>query len=408
MSQVQVGLPAGAVAEAPTAPPVRRQRLVFAGVVALIALYPFVHPAVDQWLDAQTMLPVMEISLFVILALGLNIVVGFAGLLDLGYVAFFAIGAYTAAFLTSPQSPLVQAGVSAPFWVAMVVSVAVAALFGVLLGAPTLRLRGDYLAIVTLAFGEIVPRFFINLDKWTKGTKGMNPIAKPILFGGYHVGDPLPGVHLTVAGREVNTGQATWYWLILLIGLLSIFLVGRLRDSRLGRAWMAMREDEVAASFMGINLVQTKLLAFGLGASFSGFSGSIFASILQVVDPSQFDFSVSIIVLSMVIVGGLGNIWGVILGGYLMGFFNFFLAPNANNWLDRAASSTHLTFLSHVDLADKKLLIFGLALVLMMRLRPEGLVPSARRKEELRPETADIAGAERQTLYGASDNAGGD
>jgi branched-chain amino acid transport system permease protein len=384
----------------------RRKGIIFASVVLLVALYPLIHPAIDQALQTQTMFPMMEIALFVILALGLNIVVGFAGLLDLGYVAFFAIGAYTVAFLTSPQSVLVQAGISAPFWVAMFLSLFVAAFFGVLLGAPTLRLRGDYLAIVTLAFGEIVPRLFLNLEKWTKGSKGINPIAKPLIFGGYHVGDPIPGFHLVIAGREVNSGQASWYWLILCIGLISIFLTIRLRDSRLGRAWMAMREDEVAASFMGINLVQTKLLAFGLGASFSGFAGSIYASILQTIDPSQFQFDVSIIVLAMVIVGGLGNIWGVIVGGFLMGFFNFFLAPNANNWLDSIASATHLALLGKFRLDDKKLMIFGLALVLMMVLRPEGLIPSARRKAEMHPESEDLAAAEQQTLYDAASGGG--
>ncbi len=378
----------------------RRKQLLFAALLTVIALYPLIHPAVDVALDTQTMLPLMQITLFVILALGLNIVVGFAGLLDLGYVAFFALGAYTVAFLTSPQSPLVQAGISAPFWVAMFFSLVVAALFGVLLGAPTLRLRGDYLAIVTLAFGEIVPRLFLNLEKWTKGSKGINPIAKPVLFGGYHIGDPIPGFDLTVAGRQVNSGQAAWYWLILIVGLLTIFLITRLRDSRLGRAWMAMREDEVAASFMGINLVQTKLLAFGLGASFSGFSGSIFASILQTIDPSQFQFDVSIQVLAMVIVGGLGNIWGVIVGGFLIGAFNYLLAPNASRWLGPLGDA--------IRLEDKKLLVFGLALVLMMTLRPEGLIPSARRKAELHPEADDTVAAERQTLYGQSDTAGGD
>lgn len=379
---------------------------IAAGVL-LAALYPLIHPAVDQALDSQTMFPVMQIALFVILALGLNIVVGFAGLLDLGYVAFFAIGAYTVAFLTSPQSPVVQRGVSLPFWLAMIASVLVATLFGVLLGAPTLRLRGDYLAIVTLAFGEIVPLAFLNLEELTKGSKGISQMAKPALLGGYHIGDPIPGLNLVVAGRPVNTGQAAWYWLILVVGLFSIFLSTRMRDSRLGRAWMAMREDEVAASFMGINLVVTKLLAFGLGASFSGFAGSLYASIYQTIDPSQFDFSVSIIVLAMVIVGGLGNIWGVIVGGFLMGSFNFFLAPNANNWLRGLAELTGMPFLAF-RLDDKKLLIFGLALVLMMVLRPEGLLPSARRKAELHPESEDIAAAERQTLYGTGDTAGGD
>ncbi len=415
MSQVQVAQTAEA-GEAPrgshvdpfTEQPVtraemRRKVLIFAAAVAVVALFPLIHPAADRALGAQTMLPMMQIALFVILALGLNIVVGFAGLLDLGYVAFFAIGAYTVAFLTSPQSVLVERGISAPFWLAMVISLFVAGIFGVVLGAPTLRLRGDYLAIVTLAFGEIVPVVIRNMEKWTKGTKGINPIGQPALPGDYKIGDPIPGFTLTVAGDRVNSGHATWYWLVLLVGLLTIFLISRLRDSRLGRAWMAMREDEVAASFMGVNLVQTKLLAFGLGASFSGFSGSIFASMLQVIDPSQFDFSVSIIVLSMVIVGGLGNIWGVILGGFLMGFFNFFLAPNANEWLRRFAGATNLDFLANVRLDDKKLFIFGLSLVLMMVLRPEGLIPSARRKAELHPETEDQANAERQTLYGTSD-----
>lgn len=383
-----------------------RKNLWFIGGALLIALYPLIHPAVDIALQTQTMLPMMQIALFVILALGLNVVVGFAGLLDLGYVAFFAIGAYTMAFLTSPQSPLVIAGFSLPFWLAMPMSLLVAALFGVILGAPTLRLRGDYLAIVTLAFGEIVPRLFLNLEQWTKGSKGINPIGKPALFGGYHIGDPIPGLRLVVAGREVNTGQASWYWLILSVGLLTVFLIGRLRDSRLGRAWMALREDEVAASFMGINLVATKLLAFGLGASFSGFSGSIYASILQTIDPDQFQFDVSIIVLAMVIVGGLGNIWGVIAGGFLMGFFNFFLAPNANNWLASIAKTTNIEALSGVRLDDKKLLIFGLTLVLMMLTRPEGLIPSARRKAELHPESDGASHAEQETLYDATGRPG--
>jgi branched-chain amino acid transport system permease protein len=393
-------------ASGPSAPAWRRIPIAALVVLAIAALYPLIHPALDQALGTQTMLPLMQIALFVILALGLNIVVGFAGLLDLGYVAFFAIGAYTVGFLTSPQSPIVQRGFSVPFWVAMPVSVVIATLFGVILGAPTLRLRGDYLAIVTLAFGEIVPLAFLNLEQYTNGSRGISQMARPVLVGGYHIGDPIPALGYSIAGRTINTGQASWYWLILAIGLLSIFLCIRMRDSRLGRAWMAMREDEVAASFMGINLVTTKLFAFGLGASFSGFAGSIYASIFQTIDPGQFDFSISIIVLAMVIVGGLGNLWGVIAGGFLMGAFNFFLAPNANNWLASLADATGLGFLAF-RLDDKKLLIFGLSLVLMMVLRPEGLIPSARRKAELHPETEGIAAAERQTLFGQSDTAGG-
>ena len=382
----------------------------FAIFLAIVAIFPLIHPAVDRLIGAQTMFPMMQIALFIILALGLNIVVGFAGLLDLGYVAFFAIGAYVVAFFSSPQSPFVNgriASINLPFWVVMPLSIAVATVFGVLLGAPTLRLRGDYLAIVTLAFGEIVPLAFINLEQWTNGPRGMVQMARPALFGGYHIGDPIPGLNINIAGGQVNSGQASFYWITLLIGLLTVFLITRMRDSRMGRAWMAMREDEVAASFMGINLVRTKLLAFGLGASFSGFAGSLYAAIFQTIDPSQFNFSVSIIVLAMVIVGGLGNIWGVIVGGFLMGAFNFFVAPNANNWFSRLADQTGQGWLA-INLADKKLLIFGLTLVLMMVLRPEGLIPSARRRAELRPETQGEADAERQTLYGQSDTAGGD
>src|SRR5262245_8861177 len=188
MSQAQAHIAAEERRPAPAAgrpaSPVEQRRIPTATIVvlAIIAFYPLIHPAVDQLLGTQTMLPMMQIALYVILALGLNIVVGFAGLLDLGYVAFFAIGAYTVGFLTSPQSPIVQGGFSVPFWVAMPISIAIATLFGVLLGAPTLRLRGDYLAIVTLAFGEIVPLAFLNLEQYTNGSRGMSQMARPVLF----------------------------------------------------------------------------------------------------------------------------------------------------------------------------------------------------------------------------------
>src|SRR5437868_5138180 len=201
------------------------------------------------------MIPVL---IFTLLALGLNIVVGYAGLLDLGYAAFFAIGAYTAAFLTSPQSPL---PFRTDFWIALLASWAVAALFGVVLGAPTLRLRGDYLAIVTLAFGEIVPRVFLNLEQWTRGSKGISPIGRPH----FPWIESSSGGGAAVVQKELfATDQTLWYYLILLVGAVSVFIIIRLRDSRLGRAWMAIREDEVAASSMGIDLVRTKLMAFAL------------------------------------------------------------------------------------------------------------------------------------------------
>ncbi|MDP8923203.1 MAG: branched-chain amino acid ABC transporter permease [Chloroflexota bacterium] len=340
-----------------------RNRILFGVFVAFIMLYPLL----DRALGIGRMGSMNPILIFTLLALGLNIVVGMAGLLDLGYAAFFAIGGYTVAFLTAPQSPLVQRGIEADFWVALVVSFVVAAIFGVILGAPTLRLRGDYLAIVTLAFGEIVPRAFLNLEGLTNGAKGMNPIGRPHFFQ-----------HELLASDQVP-----WYYLILAVTAFSIFVMVRLRDSRLGRAWVAMREDEVAAASMGINLVQTKLLAFALGASFSGFGGALYASMLQFIDPFQFDFSISIILLAMVILGGIGNIWGVMFGAIVLGWFNFILVDSAAHWLRGLSEALGQPWLAQIDVANSKLMVFGLALVLMMLIRPEGIFPSAQRKAEL-------------------------
>jgi branched-chain amino acid transport system permease protein len=335
-------------------------RFVLAGALVLV------YPLIDRWLGLGTLGAMLPILIYVMLALGLNIVVGYAGLLDLGYAAFFAIGAYTTAFLTSPQSVLVRAGFETSFWVALIVSFFVAALFGVILGAPTLRLRGDYLAIVTLAFGEIVPRVFLNLEHLTGGSKGLNPIGRPRI-GGYELGfDQLP-----------------WYYLIVLVGTLSIWAILRLYNSRLGRAWIAIREDELAASSLGINLVSTKLLAFALGASFAGFAGSIFASLFQFIDPFQFDFSISILVLSMVILGGLGNIWGVMVGGVLMASFDRIFAERLTGWIHQAGDAIGAPFLHAINLGSSRMMVFGLALVAMMLLRPEGIFPSARRRQEL-------------------------
>ncbi len=351
--------------------------------IAVLAVYP----VLDQTFRLQTLGSMNPILIYTILALGLNIVVGFAGLLDLGYAAFFAIGGYTAAFLTSPSSPL---PFRTDFWVALLASWLVAALFGLVLGAPTLRLRGDYLAIVTLAFGEIVPRVFLNLEQVTRGSKGMNPIGRP------HV----PWVEEGEAGLVVvqkqlfATDQLHWYYLILAVGALSLFAIVRLRDSRIGRAWVAMREDEVAASAMGINLVQTKLLAFALGASFAGFAGALFASMLQFIDPFQFQFDISIMVLSMVILGGMGNIWGVIFGGVVMGAFNLMLTERATVWIRELGFLIGATPLQHVDLSNSKFLLYGIALVLMMLIRPEGIFPSRERQVELHEAGGSTAAAE--------------
>ena len=329
--------------------------------IALVAVLAF--PFADRTLGWNALVAVTPIFLFVILALGLNIVVGYAGLLDLGYAAFFAIGAYTAAFLTSPISPL---PFRTDFWVAMALSFVTAALFGILLGAPTLRLRGDYLAIVTLAFGEIVPRVFLNAESITYGSKGIKPIGFPELFGISFVQNYL-----------------AWYYLIIVVGAFSAWLISRLYDSRIGRAWIALREDEVAAESMGINLVTTKLLAFAMGASFSGFAGSIYASMFQYIDPGQFEFQISILVLAMVILGGMGNMAGVIVGGVLLASFDRILAERATGWIHQLGGLIG-TNLNWVDLGSSKMMIFGLALVLTMLLRPEGLIPSRRRRAELR------------------------
>jgi branched-chain amino acid transport system permease protein len=344
--------------------------------VILLALYP----VIDGKFGFGKMGAFPTILIYTVLALGLNIVVGFAGLLDLGYAAFFAIGGYTAAFLTSPQSPLYGVSIfPVNFYVAMILAFIVAATFGIILGAPTLRLRGDYLAIVTLAFGEIVPRAFLNLEQWTKGSKGINPIGRPIVPW-------LQSGELTT--KELfNSDQTAWYYLIFIVGCLSVFAIYRVANSRIGRAWMAMREDELAAAAMGIDLVQTKLLAFAMGASFSGFAGSLWASMLQLIDPFQFDFSISIIVLSMIILGGIGNLWGVIFGGVVLGFYDRVLTTEATNWLHGFASAINLPVVTPVltalDLSQYKYGIFGLALIILMLTRPEGIFPNRQRAVEM-------------------------
>ncbi len=335
---------------------------VLAGLVAL----PLVASQLGiSFLSSPKLIP---IALFIVLALGLNVVVGFAGLLDLGYAAFFAIGAYTVGFLTSASSVLPYHDLN--FWAAMGIAALVAGIFGIILGAPTLRLRGDYLAIVTLGFGEIVPLVIRNTPDLTHGILGIAPIGTP---------------EIDLLGLRFRWGidSTPWYYLVLAVGALSIFLTGRLRGARIGRAWAAMREDEVAAASMGVNLVNTKLFAFALGASFSGFAGAIWAGYLQQISPEQFDFSVSIFVLCMIILGGIGNIWGVVLGGIILGSFDRILAELINNGIRSVASATGNEFLAGLDVVKAKGFILGIALVVMMNVRPEGIFPSGRRKAEL-------------------------
>ncbi len=308
-------------------------------------------------------------GVFVLLAMGLNVVIGMAGLLDLGYAAFFAIGAYTYAYSNSPF-----AGTDFPFFPMLFVGAAVAAIFGILLGAPTLRLRGDYLAIMTLGFGEIVPIVFLNLDRFTRGTNGIGGIFRP---------EPLPFFGPFSAISPFN-------YFIVMAGIVTItmILMYRLADSRIGRAWNAIREDELAASANGINTVTTKLLAFSLGATTSGLAGVFNASKLTIVSPDQFLFTVSFTVLAMVILGGMGNIWGVAVGAFIVYNIQAVVLKRINGVLETVGVPAFDLGPIHVNLAEVpfveyQFLLYGVALVLMMLLRPEGLFPNQRRRLEL-------------------------
>ena len=309
--------------------------------------------------------------LYVLLALGLNIVVGFAGLLDLGYIAFYAVGAYVYALLASPHF-----NIHLPFWVILPLGACIAAFFGILLGAPTLKLRGDYLAIVTLGFGEIIRIFLNNLSQPVNITNGPQGLARIDSFsiGGFDfaTSEKFLGVSLS--------GPIKYYFLLLAITLVVILVNVRLQNSRIGRAWEAIREDEVAARAMGINTINLKLLAFAMGASFGGLAGGMFSAIQGFISPESFVLVESIMVVSMVVLGGMGNIWGVVLGALLLSFVPELLRYGVG-WMDSRAG---------VKLPDPevlRMLIFGLALVLIMRFRPAGLLPSAVRKRELTART---------------------
>ncbi len=358
-----------------------RLKKVLIGAI-VVALYPLI----DNLLGLGLLPSLIPVVMYALLAMGLNIVVGYAGLLDIGYVAFFIIGVYAQAFLTSPNSIFVRNGYVPEFmqgfWVAMLFSWILAAIFGVLIGAPTLRLRGDYLAIVTLGFGEIVPDFFTNASGITGGPRGIGQIAKPPSI-------PLPG------GNEISfstTNHVEWFYLLMAVGVLSLFMITRLYDSRMGRAWQAIREDEIAAASVGIHPVTTKLWAFALGASFAGFAGSVYAGYVQVVYPDQFQFSLSILILAMVILGGIGNIYGVLAGALIIGLFDRILAVRLTGPMQALGRQMQDwpgflggigDFLSTHSLTSDRFLIFGLALVLVMVLRPGGLFPSKQRAAEM-------------------------
>jgi branched-chain amino acid transport system permease protein len=359
--------------------------LVVVGLAALLAL-PFVIKAAEQQFSLSLLFSLNVALLYVMLALGLNIVVGFAGLLDLGYAAFFALGAYSFGILTAPNL-----GLQWSFWICVLLAAPVAAVFGLIIGAPTLRLRGDYLAIVTLAFGEIVPNALRNLYDihipWlginhfnlTNGTQGLNPVGKPVIDLRF----VFPNMEPFTVGQHSN--QTHWYFLVIAAVFLVLFASRRLDDSRLGRAWKAIREDETAAACMGVNPVRSKLLAFALGASFSGI-----ASMSQAVFPELFRFNVSIFILIIVIISGMGNVWGVLAGGLLITLFDrVLLAQIAPPFLDNLAEQTGWAFLD-IDLQLYRWVMFGVGLLVIMLIRPEGLFPSRVRRAELHEAEEEI------------------
>ncbi|MCP5278796.1 MAG: ABC transporter ATP-binding protein [Thiobacillus sp.] len=356
-----------------------RPGLAFVLLAVLLAALPFM---VGGGLGNSWVRVLDFVLLYMLMAIGLNIVVGYAGLLDLGYIAFYALGAYFYAWLASPHF-----GLHLPFWMVLPMGAAFAGLFGVLLGAPTLRLRGDYLAIVTLGFGEIIRIFMNNLNapfNLTNGPQGMN-LIDPVKLAGVSFGKPLHVLGMTVPPTYL------YYYLFLALTLLAIGVAMRLQDSRVGRAWAALREDEIAAAAMGINTRNTKLLAFAMGATFGGLAGGLFAAFQGFISPESFTLWESILVLCMIVLGGMGNIAGVLLGAALLT-----IIPEALRYLGDLQRAT----IGHVvvDPADLRMLLFGVALVSMMLFRPSGLMPSRQRKRELAAEDG-VAEQERADLY---------
>jgi branched-chain amino acid transport system permease protein len=357
--------------------------------LALALLYPMILDALlaepDDLLDAS-----INTLGYIIMALGLNIVVGFAGLLDLGYVAFYAIGAFVIGWLGSQQFPDVSGGkgihiltptesafgsdipgIHINFFFVIFIAAAFTAIWGVILGAPTLRLRGDYLAIVTLAFGEIVPRIFEN------ATSGIFGIGSTDFSNGRQGITPIDKVNFPWSDTPFKypLELRPIYYVGLAMVLLVIFFNRRLRDSRMGRAWIAVREDEVAAAAMGVNLVRTKLWAYALGAALGGFAGVFLATYTNTVNVDQFEFGFSVLILSMVVIGGMGNIWGVIVGAIALSMMNRYGLKQLNGVPEK--------FGLDFDVTSINFGIFGFFLLAMMVLRPEGFIPSGRRKLEL-------------------------
>ncbi len=361
------------------------------GNVPLIYSFPSVRSAVT-------------IIVFTMMAVGLNVVVGYCGLLDLGYVAFYAIGAYTAGWLASGQFQQVRFhfgsvgvthtanGIHISIWLVLILAALLTALGGILIGLPTLRLRGDYLAIVTLGFGEIIPQFVRNADSLhgfdlTHGTFGISPIDSPGFGGTLHDSIGLPSAY----SQQFNADKL-FYWTAIALLILTIVCCIQLRDSRLGRAWIAIREDETAAAAMGIPLMRTKTWAYAIGAFFGGAAGAYIASFNAGAFPSQFSFNISVFLLCMVILGGMGSIWGVVVAGGILAWLNVEGLANIGTWLnDNIFPQSH-----QIEVAKYQFGIYGVIIVLMMMFRPQGLIPEARRKREIEEGTR---GAMDEPLY---------
>jgi branched-chain amino acid transport system permease protein len=389
--------------------------------VCLAVTYPFyvenLPTNIPVILTLPTVHDAVSILVFVIMAVGLNVVVGYAGLLDLGYVAFYAIGAYTAGWLASGQFEQVnlhfgsigvsssETGIHISIWLVLLLAGIVTAIGGILIGLPTLRLRGDYLAIVTLGFGEIIPQFVRNADNLhgfdlTHGTFGISPIDAPGFGQKLHDAVGLP---VRYDDSFPPTPDRLFFWTVLAILLFTIFCSMRLRDSRLGRAWIAIREDETAAGAMGIPLMRTKTWAYAIGAFFGGVAGAYVATFNSGAFPSQFDFNISIFLLCMVILGGMGSIWGVVLAGTILAWLNVEGLANIGSWLN----SNVFPAQHQIDVPKYEFGIYGIIIVLMMLFRPIGLIPERRRKREIEEGTRGQMG-EGAAAYAAAEESSGE
>jgi branched-chain amino acid transport system permease protein len=408
-----------AVAQWRRIPPRLRNLVPLAILLPLAITYPFYVQNLPTNIPVILTLPTVHdtvtILVFVVMAVGLNIVVGYAGLLDLGYVAFYAIGAYTAGWLASGQFQQVhfrlgaigvgsqEAGIHISIWLVLLLAGVITAIGGILIGLPTLRLRGDYLAIVTLGFGEIIPQFVRNGDNLhgfdlTHGTFGISPIDAPGFGQTLHNAVGLP---VRYDDSFPPTPDRLFFWTVLGVLLLTVFCSMRLRDSRLGRAWIAIREDETAAGAMGIPLMRTKTWAYAIGAFFGGIAGAYVATFNSGAFPTQFDFNISVFLLCMVILGGMGSLWGVVLAGTILSWLNVEGLGNIGSWLN---SNTPL----NIDVPKYTFGIYGIIIVLMMLFRPVGLIPERRRKREIEEGTSGPLDEPLYEMRGADEPGAGE